>query len=95
MPRTTAERKNPFRPSPKSSGKPLKFNVDPPKRGFVPNDAAHQKNEDLEPLLEEPLKENFGTNNDDEVEVIQSKQEANVATTDRINNEELEVRVMK
>lgn len=43
------------------------------KKEYVPT-LTKDKSVDLEPLLEEPLKDHFGNNNDDEVEVIQSKE---------------------
>ncbi|KAG5896150.1 hypothetical protein JTB14_015853 [Gonioctena quinquepunctata] len=52
-----------------SLGQSLAFNFEKNKKNFIPK---REKPGDLEPLLEEPLKYDFGTNNDDEVEVIKS-----------------------
>lgn len=71
-------RKNNFTPSSKRNNKALSVNSKPEKQEFpstnVPT-ALPLKSLDLEPLLEEPLKDGFGQNNDDGVEVIQSNDE--------------------
>ncbi|CAH1971673.1 unnamed protein product [Acanthoscelides obtectus] len=68
---TIQERKYPFK-SPSKAKPPVPFNLEKERKG-IQTKSPRQKAADLEPLLEEPLKENFGTSNDDEVEVIQSE----------------------
>ena len=74
-PTTPAERKNRFSPSTKPTNKPLAFNLKPNKKPFVPKSTTTSKNGlDLEPLLEEPIKNSSAnSNNDDLVEVVKSK----------------------
>lgn len=71
-------RKNNFTPSFKRNGKSSSLNSKLEKKEFLPTNvptALPLKSLDLEPLLEEPLKDGFGHNNDDDVEVIQSNDE--------------------
>lgn len=56
------------------------------KKEYVPK-LTKTKSVDLEPLLEEPLKDNFGTNNDDEVEVIQSKENQDDKKIEKVTEE--------
>lgn len=53
------------------------------KKEYIPK-LTKGKSVDLEPLLEEPLKDNFGSNNDDEVEVIQSKENQDDKETESV-----------
>ncbi|XP_074038860.1 uncharacterized protein isoform X2 [Leptinotarsa decemlineata] len=80
--------KQPAKPKSDSSsssslGQSLAFNFDKNKKSFIPK---REKAGDLEPLLEEPLKYDFGTNNDDEVEVIKSPHEtSNIGKSSVVN----------
>nr|CAI5845739.1 unnamed protein product [Callosobruchus analis] len=72
---TVADRKYPFKPASKPAKPFATFNLEKERKGQQTK-STHQKAVDLEQLLEEPLKENFGSSNDDEVEVIQSRNDS-------------------